>query len=97
MLEPTPTPASEFGEHIDEHLRRLTRSKSPTLLTNRGKVAAWVLSPAQYRAYSKDLEELKTLRAVNEGRNQIASGQGLSMAELDAGIARIKAKRRGRR
>jgi PHD/YefM family antitoxin component YafN of YafNO toxin-antitoxin module len=95
MLEPTPfrpptsTPAAEFGEHIDEHLRRLTKAKSPTVLTKGGKPAAFVLSPGQYRAYADAVEELRTLQAVEAGEREIAAGRGLSLERFNAEVARM--------
>jgi len=97
MLEPTSTTASEFGAHIEDHLKRLTRAKAPTALTRHGKLAAFVLSPAQYRAYSKAVEELETLRAADEGRTEIRKGRGITLSHLRDGLDQIKAKHRSRR
>ena len=94
MLEPTPTPASEFGERIDEHLRRLTRAKGPTMLTRRGKAAAFVLSPRQYHSLQDAAEFLDTVRAVVESRKQIARGEHMSIAAAKARLRSARGVRR---
>lgn len=75
MILPDTTNYSEFRENLAEHFKRLKKSRKPTVVLQKGRVAAVVLSPAQFEAYSDARETLEILRAIEEGRHEHITGK----------------------
>ncbi len=75
MYLPDTTSYSEFRENLADHFKRLKKSSKPTVVLQKGKAAAVVLSPAQFEAYSDARETLDVLLAIEQGREDYAKGR----------------------
>ncbi len=67
-------PLSEFRANAADLLQRLREKKRALVLTQRGRTAAVVLDVSEYE---KLLEEIETLRDVQQASRQIAAGRGV--------------------
>lgn len=93
MEAPDTTSTSDFHERFEEHLRRVAKSKRPTLLTRGRKTAAVVMSAEAYRAYEEALEFMDTVRVIEESRRQVESGRSVKWADARARLlAKAKAR-----
>ena len=56
FIVPDTFSVTDFRENTSGHIRRLKKSKKPTLLTQNGRAAAVVLSPDAYEQLAADAE-----------------------------------------
>ncbi len=72
MADPTITPVTELKRHATRLIEQLDESRTPMLITERGRAAAVLLDIESYRAMLRKLELLEGIargeRAVAEGR-----------------------------
>jgi prevent-host-death family protein len=74
-------PVSEFKAKAAEWLRRLAGSSTPVVITQNGKAAAVLLSPAEYDALT---ERARFVQAVEEGLADVEAGRTHSHDEVMA-------------
>ena len=74
-------PVSEFKARAAEWLRRLGASSEPLVITQNGKAAAVLLSPA---AYDELTERFRFVMAIEEGIDDVEAGRVTSHAQLVA-------------
>jgi prevent-host-death family protein len=82
-------PVSEFKTQAAEHLRRVGESKQPLIITQHGKPAGVVLSPA---AYDQLMEKIAFMQGVHEGLVEANTATGRAHASF-AAEARRRYKR----
>lgn len=70
-------PVSEHRTHLTEHLRQVQESGRPMVITQKGRAAGVLLSPAAYDALVKQAEFAQDVLALREGRKQAAAGKGV--------------------
>ena len=78
-------PVSEFKARAAELLRRLSGSSEPLVITQNGKAAGVLLSPA---AYDEFTERFGFMKAVEQGLSDIDVGRVTPHADLVAEMHR---------
>jgi len=78
-------PVSEFKARAAEWLRRLSRSSEPLVITQNGKAAGVLLSPA---AYDEFVERYQFMKAVEQGLSDVDSGRVTSHEDVVAEMRR---------
>ena len=76
---------SEFKARAAEWLRRLAESSEPVVITQNGRAAGVLLSPA---AYDELTERLRFMKAIEEGLADVEAGRLISHEEVVAEIRR---------
>ncbi len=84
-------PVSEFKAQAADFLKRIAETGQPLVITQNGKAAAVVLSPAEFDRLT---ERDRLIAAVEEGLAQADAGQ---LVEHEEVVARIKKRFAGRR
>lgn len=79
-------PVSHFRQNTLAHLKRLSKSGRPTLLTQNGHAAAVLLSQASYDALVTQAARAAKVAAVQEALDE--RGPGYSLAQARSMIAR---------
>ena len=74
-------PLAEFKAHLSEVVRGLRSRGRPVVVTQNGKPAAVVMSPAEFDRLSYNA---RFLSAVEEGLRDVREGHVISDAELGA-------------
>jgi prevent-host-death family protein len=72
-------PIAEFKAHLSEVVRTLTARRRPVIVTQNGKPAAVVLSPAEF---DRIAHQGRFMDAVREGLDDVEQGRVVSDAEL---------------
>ncbi len=72
-------PVSEFKARAAECLRRLSESSEPLVITQNGKAAGVLLSPA---AYDEFTERYRFMKAVEQGLSDVDAGRVTSHEDL---------------
>jgi prevent-host-death family protein len=72
-------PIAEFKSHLSELVRDLPIRKRPVIITQNGRPAAVILSPAEFDRLSYNA---RFVEAVSEGLEDIEGGRVLSRDEL---------------
>ncbi len=80
-------PVSEHRTHLTEHLRRVQESGRPMVITQKGRAAGVLLSPAAYDELVKEAEFVRDVRALREGLEEAAAGKGVDAREALRTIA----------
>jgi prevent-host-death family protein len=83
-------PVSDFKAQAAEWLKRVAESGHPLVITQNGKAAGVLLSPAQFDALS---ERARFVAAVDEGLADSEAGRVHTHAEV---VAELKKRRRAR-
>ncbi len=78
-------PVSDFKAKAAEWLRRLGESSEPVVITQNGKAAAVLLSPA---AYDELTEHFRFMRAVEQGLADVEAGRVTPHEEVVAEMRR---------
>ncbi len=78
-------PVSEFKARAAEWLRRLSTTSEPLVITQNGKAAGVLLSPA---AYDELTERYRFARAVEQGLADVETGRVASHDEVVAEMHR---------
>lgn len=78
-------PVSEFKAKAAEWLRRIAGRASPLVITQNGKAAAVIMSPAEYDSLT---ERARFLEAVEEGLTDVAAGRVTPHKEVVAELRR---------
>jgi len=73
---PKIVPVTDLRQDAAGVLKRVRSSHDPLVITQRGRVAAILLSPD---AYEKSLQEKEVLRLLARGEKEIARGKGFSL------------------
>jgi prevent-host-death family protein len=76
---PQVVPVTDLRQDATAILKRVKASNKPTLITQRGRVAAVMLS---IEAYEHSQNELEILRLLAKGEKDIASGKGHDLDEV---------------
>ena len=76
---PQVVPVTDLRQDATAILKRVKASSKPTLITQRGRVAAVMLS---IEAYEHSQNELEILRLLAKGEKEIASGKGYDLDEV---------------
>jgi prevent-host-death family protein len=72
-------PIATFKAHLSEVVRTLSARRRPVVITQNGKAAAVVLSPA---AFDRLAHHARFVEAVHEGLDDVEQGRVVSDAEL---------------
>jgi len=84
-------PVGEFKTHASRVIRRLQRTKRPFVITQNGKPAAVLLTPAEFDRLN---EHAQFLDAIDEGLSDSAAGRVVDDAaltrELDDDLGPLK-------
>jgi prevent-host-death family protein len=75
MDDPTIKPVTELKRHATRIIEQLDKSKTPMLITERGRAAAVMLDVESYRAM---LSKLELLEGIARGERAIADGRVVS-------------------
>jgi PHD/YefM family antitoxin component YafN of YafNO toxin-antitoxin module len=75
-------PVTEFNRNTKEHIRRLKKTGKPEVLTVNGHAEIVVQSAKAYQQLLEAAELSETLAAIQEGLNQIKTGEGRPMREF---------------
>ncbi len=68
------TPLSDFRARLTRYIEQVQTSKRPMVITQRGHSAAVVLDVG---VYDELIEELETLREIQQASRQIEAGYGV--------------------
>jgi len=78
-------PVSDFKARAADWLRRLGESSEPVVITQNGKAAGVLLSPA---AYDELAERFRFMRAVEQGLADVKAGRVTAHEEIVAEMRR---------
>ena len=85
---PEIVPVTDLRQDAAKVLKRLSKSRDPLVITQRGRAAAVLMS---LDAYERSQRERELLRLLARGENEIAEGKGYSLdsvlKEADALLA----------
>lgn len=90
-------PLTDFRARAAQHLKRLRKADRPTILTQKGRAAAVLMSTAQYEQLLADAEFTRTVAAIQEALDDPRPGVpvDVAFARIRAGL-RAKTKRQRR-
>ena len=69
-------PLTAFKRNTTEYLERLKKSRNPLVLTVNGKAEMVVLDAESYQEILDRIEYAETVKALKEGIDSIARGEG---------------------
>lgn len=72
---PDVCPLTEFREDTASILKRLKKSPRPLLVTQDGRAAAIVMSPATFDRLADELEEARQLRLLHQSFEDVTKGR----------------------
>ena len=75
MNDPTVKPVTELKRHATRIIEQLDESRTPLLITERGRAAAVMLDVESYRSM---LRKLELLEGIARGERAIADGRVVS-------------------
>ena len=75
-------PLTAFKRNTTEYLERLKKSRNPLVLTVNGKAEMVVLDAASYQEIVDRVEYAETVKALKEGMDSIARGEGRPADEV---------------
>lgn len=87
--EPARHDIAEFNENAADMMRRVRRTRTPIVLTQKGKQAAVVLGPDEYRRMKAAVELAESMRRVRASMRQHAAGRA---RPADEALADLEAK-----
>ncbi|MFZ5984749.1 MAG: type II toxin-antitoxin system Phd/YefM family antitoxin [Acidobacteriota bacterium] len=76
---PNVVPVTDLRQDATSILKRVKASRKPTLITQRGRVAAVMVS---IEAYEHSQNELEILRLLAKGEKEIAVGKGHDLDQV---------------
>ena len=79
---------SDFQRNAKDHIRKLKRSGKPAVLTVNGEAEVVVQSAEAYQKLLDDRELLDSIRDISRGLEQAKRGEGRSMREFLAALAK---------
>jgi len=82
---------AEFGEDPSRAVRSVQGSKTPLVLTERGRARAVLVSA---KAFERNERERAILEALARGEREIASGKGCSLDTVLADADKVLARAR---
>lgn len=88
---------TEFRENAAEHVRRLKKTKRATLLTQKGRAAAVIMSPEAYEKMAEAVELARSIQSVQKSMKEFEQGKGMSVDEAFGPLLAKYAKRAARR
>jgi PHD/YefM family antitoxin component YafN of YafNO toxin-antitoxin module len=68
---------TEFQRHVKGYIGRLTRKKTPLVLTVNGRAALVVQDSESYQLMLERLEHIETVDAIKQGMDEFARGKGV--------------------
>jgi prevent-host-death family protein len=80
-------PMSEHRAHLTDHLRQVQETGRPIVVTQNGRAAAVVLSPATYDDLVRRAEFAADVAAIKEGLSEANAGKGRDAREALRDIA----------
>ena len=80
-------PVSEHRTHLTEHLKQVQETGRPMVITQKGRAAGVLLSPASYDELVSQAEYARDLQSIREGLKQAASNEGVDAREALRDIA----------
>jgi len=78
---------ADFRENPRKHIRRLTRTRRPQLLTLDGKPAAVMQDAKSYEKLQQRLRRLETLEGIERGLKSMNKGEGKPLRKSFTAIA----------
>ena len=78
---------TDFKRNTTEHLARMKKSGSPLVLTVNGKAECVVLDADSYQELVDRIEYAESVRAIQEGIDSFARGEGMSADKALADLA----------
>lgn len=88
---------AEFQENAPMHLRRLSKSKRPAMLTQRGRTAAVVMSPETYDRLFEAAALSASIQRVRVSLKEFEQGKGRPAADVMRELQTKYSKRARRR
>lgn len=85
MDDPTVKPVTELKRHATRIIEQLDESRTPLLITERGRAAAVMLDVESYRSM---LRKLELLEGIARGERAIADGRVVSHREAKKRLER---------
>lgn len=80
-------PMSEHRTHLTEHLRQVQETGRPMVITQQGRPAAVLLSPAAYDELVRQAELAQDIAGIKEGLAEADAGLGQDATEALREIA----------
>ena len=72
---------TEFQRNLKDYVGRLTKKKTPLVLTVNGRAELVVQDAVSYQSLLDRLEQAETMAAIREGMGQIKRGEGIPFEE----------------
>ena len=88
---PEIVPVTDLRQDAAAVLERVRRSTQPVVITQRGRVAAIMLSP---ESFERSENERQILRLLARGEREISEGQGFDLDSVLAEADELSARRR---
>lgn len=70
-------PLSEHRAHLTEHLRQVKETGRPMVITQKGRAAGVLLSPAAYDDLIQKAQFAQDILAIRQGLKEAADGKGV--------------------
>ena len=93
MFQEDTTNYDELSSDFKGQLNRMSKTKRPTVVLRKGKLAAAVLGPSDYRIFLEACERRDVLNAIEQGRREFAAGGGRTVDEFERRIRSLVKKR----
>lgn len=88
---------TEFRENTAQHVKRLKKTKRATLLTQKGRAAAVIMSPEAYEKMAEEAELARSIQSVQRSIKEFDEGKGMTVDEAFAPLLKKYTKRASRR
>lgn len=75
-------PLTDFQRNAKRHLQRVNKTGRPEVLTVNGKAEAVLLGKRAYEKMIEGLEELKTLKSIQQGLQDLEDGKTIDAASV---------------
>lgn len=75
-------PLTDFQRNAKTHLQRINKTGRPEVLTVNGKAEAVLLGKRAYEKMMESLEELKTLKSIQQGLQDLEEGKTVDAASV---------------
>ena len=79
---------TDFKRNTNEHIKELRKSRSPLVLTVNGKAELVVFDSDSFQEFLNRIEYAESVRAIQEGIDSFARGEGRPADEALAELAR---------
>ena len=80
-------PVSEHRTHLTDHLRHVQETGRPMVITQKGRAAGVLLSPAAYDELVKQAELAQDIQAIRAGLQEMRDGKGVDARDALRAIA----------